>query len=415
MEYFNKVANEYLYHLKYTQNLYKIKIELLTFYETVIDEITKYIDIEAQGQININYQQITRRSCSLSICNIDEKYSPNSNRWFWLNRKFKLWIGVESPTSGNTYWFTQGVYYTLSVTGDSHALNIEGADKGCALDGALKTNMIDGQLIVESGATISQLIKRTLLLNDGVNPIDPIKPLIDPYFNDIKTQIDISLNDGEYIGDLISAIAEGYGADIYYDTNGKLNIRVVCDGQRVDGYSYQGIEYYFDDSDAKYSESSLSFNYDIANAVTVYTNISTKDNNGNDIDNVSYTAYNTNPKSPINIYQAGGIFRMPSVEVPYIDSLTPENMKLRCKQNADYLLLKSSLNNLSINFNCIIIPHLDVNKVICINDTKKGIDYEKYIIQSITVPLVSGEMTIEATNINVLPNDTKIEYEVSKS
>lgn len=146
----------------------------------------------------------------------------------------------------------------------------------------------------------------------------------------------------------------------------------------------------------------------MVNAVTVYTNISAKDSEGNDIENVSYTAYNTNPISPLNI-RSIGIRRMESVEINYIDELTPEKMKQRCKENAEYLLKRKSMQQLSISFNSIIIPHLDVNNVVTITDSAKELKSERFIIQSITIPLSASEMNIQAVSITSLPRNTKIE------
>lgn len=406
MEYFNQVTPRYLWALRYDHKRYKLKLELLSSYENVIGEIVKDISITARGQININYQQITRRSCSLTLINVDKKFTPNQNRFFWVNRKFKLWLGLQ--TGEDTYWFAQGVYYTQSANGDGHVVTIQGVDKGCALDGTLKLNMLETQYIVEKGSLIADMVKHTLLLNDGVNVIDPVKPIIDTSFNRTVVEADISINQCDYIGTLFSEISSEYGADVYYDINGRMNIQKLCDGDRVDGYKYMGVDYYFTDDNANYSQSSVSYNYDYVNAVTVFTNMSAKDEEGNDIENVSYTAYNRNPKSPLNI-NAIGIRRMEDTEIKYINGLTPEEMTERCRQYAEYLLVKNSMITMSIGFNSIIVPHLDVNKVVSITDTAKEIEDERFVLQSITIPLSAGEMSIQATSINMLASNTNME------
>lgn len=389
-------------------NNYKIKLEVLGFYENVLGEIVKDIPTTAQGQININYQQLVRRSCSLSLINIDNKYRPDQNAWFWIDRKFKLWLGMELATTGDTYWFSQGVFCANGVNCDGHTVNINGIDKGGRLDGTLKTNMLDGNYVVEKGSSIATLIKRTLLLNDGVYPIDTTMPIIDMQFNKINVEADISINDGEYIGALFTAIGDSYGSDIYYDTEGRLSLVHSVENNSPDAYLYLDSKYHFTDVNANYSASSLQYNYDVVNAVTVYTNISAQDENGNDIENVSYTAYNTNPLSPLNI-KAIGIRRMEAVEIKYINNLTPDEMTQRCKEYANYLLKRKAMLQLSVGFNSIIIPHLDVNNVVTITDSLKGLNAERFVVQSITIPLSAGEMNIQAANITSLPKDTNIE------
>lgn len=408
MEYFNQISYQYLCGLGRDNNSYKIKLEILSFYENVIGEIVRDIPTTAQGQVNINYQQLIRRSCSLSLINIDKKYRPDENAWFWINRKFKLWLGLELSTTGDTYWFSQGVFYANNVSCDGHTVNISGVDKGGHLDGTLKTNLLDGNHLVERGSTIATLIKRTLLLNDGVYPIDPILPIVDMQFSKIKTEADITINDGEYIGALFTNVGDSYSSDIYYDTEGRLNLIHSIENNSPDGYLYLGNQYHFTDVNANYSASSLQYNYDVVNAVTVFTNISAKDEDGNDVENVSYTAYNTNPLSPLNI-KSIGIRRMEAVEVKYIDGLTHQKMIQRCKEYAEYLLKRKSMQQLSVSFNSIIVPHLDVNNVVTITDNLKKLNAERFVVQSITIPLAAGEMNIQAVNITALPKNIDME------
>ena len=60
---------------------------------------------------------------------------------------------------------------------------------------------------------------------------------------------------------------------------------------------------------------------------------------------------------------------------------------------------------MTLNFNCPIIPHMDVNKTIQITDQYADIEDGIYVVQSITIPLSGNKMQVNATNINWLPND----------
>jgi hypothetical protein len=398
MEYYNTVTPQYLYQLYRGHSRYKIRVEILTSNETVIGEITKEISVSAQGQININYQQLVRRSCNLTLINVDRRFTPDANKWFWINKKFKLWIGMASES--DIWWFAQGVYYTKSAHGDAHELQIEGIDKGGALDGSLKLNMLDGKYVIEQGSNIVNLVKHTLGLSDKVNVLDPVAPIIDMKFNNAIIQKQIELADGNYIGELFSNIAESYMSDVYYDVNGRFRLE-PCLG---DIYETQ---FDFTDDNAKFGEANVEYGYDVVNAVTVYTNINAKDSNNQEINNVSYTAYNNSPLSPINI-KSIGIRKMESIEAAYIDGLTEKEMTERCKQTANYYLLKEGRLKLSIGFTSVIIPHLDVNKAI--NIKRFGMeDSEKYIVQSIIIPLTAGNMSIQAVSVNDLPRDIDIE------
>lgn len=406
MDYYNQITQEYLHYLKSEHKIYKIKLELLSEYENVIGEIIKYVSITAQGQINIEYNQITRRSCSLTLINVDGEFTPNQNRWFWLDRKFKLWLGMSH--GDNTWWFANGVYVTTSAVGDTHSVQIEAVDKGGILDGTLHLNMLDGKMIVEKGSVVANIFTQSLLMDSANKPIDTVPPIIDPYFRGIVTEVDIEVNDNEYLSSLFTELGEAYGADIYYDVNGHLIVTKFVDGDRSNGYLYMASQYDFNSDNAIYSQSSVEYGYECYNAITVYTNINAKDDDGNDIENVSYTAYNNNPKSPISVGRIG-VRRMNSIEVSWIQSLDSEKMIERCKATADYYLLKNSMQKLSINFESEIIPHLDVNRIITMTDKYKDLEYEKFVVNSITIPLSAGNMSIQATSANMLPINEDIE------
>jgi hypothetical protein len=126
-EYFNQHSGAYDNALKHLNNNYRLRLEILTDEETVIGEITKDLSLTAAGQITINYEQITRRSCSLSLINVYNKYIPTKNSPFWLNRKFKLWLGL--VVGKDTYWWSQGIFYTVSANATGRILSIEGVDK----------------------------------------------------------------------------------------------------------------------------------------------------------------------------------------------------------------------------------------------------------------------------------------------
>ena len=446
MEYFNKNTSNYRTALK--NNLitrYLLKLELLSYYENTIGEITKDIALEVQGQININYKQLTRRSCSLTLANIEDKYLPNPNSPIWYLRKFKLWLGVEDNYS-NIWWFSQGVYCIVSATANAHTVQIEAVDKGGALDGTLKLNLAEVQYVVESGNTITDIIRDTLALNIGSNvsmtnstaygganmPIDPVPPLIDLRYNNQKIKADISIDANNYIGNIFTSLADGYGADVYYDGDGHFRFNALADVFFVDGYKYMAAQWEY----GNLADANCQYNFDGLNAVTVYTNMSTdtqalinaqieaKTNSEDDEDenvvtdnseetedtkvqNISYTAYNVNPLSPIRV-GAVGVRRMESQEIDYIDT-TESDMQARCQQYAVMLLHRQTMVGATLNFNSPIIPHIDVNKTIRITDKYQNIDNELFVVQSVTIPLGAGAMQISATNINWLPSGINVE------
>lgn len=412
-EYFNQHSGVYDNALKRFNNNYRIRLELLSDGETVIGEITKDLSLTASGQITINYEQITRRSCSLSLINVENKYIPTKNSPFWLNRKFKLWLGL--VVDRDTYWWSQGVFYTVNANATGRILNIEAVDKGGALDGTLKLNMTEAQYIFGRGKPITEMIKQTLALDvgnpygahhsplgfGGNRPIDVQLPLIGIEYYGFKTVADISIDANSYISEMFVKMAELYAADCYYNTNGNLVFEEHIDST---GYNYAPIQWSFTDLSSTFEDVNYEYNYEGENVVTVYTNTTEAG-----VRNVAWTAYNTNPLSPLNV--TTGIRRASHIEIPYYynEELTQEEQEAQqikdCRSTANHYLLASSMLGMTLNFNCPIIPHIDVNKTISITDQYADIEDGIYVVQSVTIPLTSNKMQISATNINWLPND----------
>lgn len=404
MEYFNVYTSNYIKAINSHHNSYKVRLELLGYYENVIGDITKDLSIDANGQININYEPIVRRSCSISMINVDKKYTPNANNPFWFERKFKLWIGVVDKETDDIYWWAQGVFFTQSANSDGNIVNIEGIDKGGALNGTLGMNIADTQYKIKPDAYIGDVVRDTLMLNmyqqtDRIpyasgKPIDPATPIIDLKYDKVKTEREITVDANNCIGDIFQQLGEGYNADMYYDINGRFQVAELSDGSRVDGYKYMAAQWEFDDSNSFYGLANFTYNFDSRNSITVYTASSDKKN-------FSYTAYNKNPASPVRVGLCG-VRRMEAQEIPLLD-IPDEEMEKKCKDYADYLLIKETLRGTSVEFDSPIIPHLDVNRAITITDRKQDFDRETFIVQSITIPLSATTMSISATSINWLP------------
>jgi len=319
MEYHNTYTKEYLTALRQKRCAYKMKLELLSDSETVIGDIEKDLE-NVGGQLNINYERITRRSCSLSLTNIDGKYLPSKNSHFWYKRKFKLWIGL--VVKDNIYWWSQGVFYTKSANVENGTVMIEAVDKGAALDGTLKLNMADAQYLIKHGASLTNLIKDTLSRAMGANDlvirgqmnmtnssvIDPVPPYIHTKYNSEIVQSDISIDANAYIGDIFVQLCGLYNAEAYYNTEGHFCFEPCIDNS---GYTYSPLQWEFTDLSSTYEDVNYSYSFEEGeNTICVYTNTSSAG-----VKNVAWTAYNTNPLSPLNI--SVGIRRAPHQEIEY--------------------------------------------------------------------------------------------------
>lgn len=402
MDYYNKIDNAYLAELHKPMRKMYVKMEILSHYEGAIGEITSDLS-STDGSITINKEQGCRRSCSLSIIDRSGKYIPQKDSSFWYNRKFKIFIGLQ--VDENIYWFPQGVFVTKSANSNGRRLNVEGVDKYGFLDGTLNARMclVEYQASVtnsKKGTNIATLIKDTLMLDLGNNiPLDPVEPIIDPIFYNVTLYDDIVVDEGGYLGEIFDKIAEMYGANIYYDVNGRLRMERVFNYNLPSWYRHLSPQFELSETEITETDINYTYNYDSVNIITVTT-----DNTSGEI--YSYTAKNENPQSPVNInaigYKGldGGTYYIP------LGDTSKESGEEKCRQQAEYMLLQHTCMSTGISYNLPITPHLNVDNTVRVSNDYYNFDKQLFIVNSITMPLSATEMSIEATNLQWLPFDT---------
>lgn len=402
MDYYNKIDNAYLAELHKPMRKMYVKMEILSHYEGAIGEITSDLS-STDGSITINKEQGCRRSCSLSIIDRSGKYIPQKDSSFWYNRKFKIFIGLQ--VDENIYWFPQGVFVTKSANSNGRRLNVEGVDKYGFLDGTLNARMclVEYQASVtnsKKGTNIATLIKDTLMLDLGNNiPLDPVEPIIDPIFYNVTLYDDIVVDEGGYLGEIFDKIAEMYGANIYYDVNGRLRMERVFNYNLPSWYRHLSPQFELSETEITETDINYTYNYDGVNIITVTT-----DNTSGKI--YSYTAKNENPQSPVNINAVGykgldgGTYYIP------LGDTSEESGEEKCRQQAEYMLLQHTCMSTGISYNLPITPHLNVDNTVRVSNDYYNFDKQLFIVNSITMPLSATEMSIEATNLQWLPFDT---------
>lgn len=391
MNYYDKVDNRYRAALHEGAAAYHTKVQFLDFWENVIAEM--YADILTSDPANqtVGTGNAVRRSLTISVYDEDGRYSPNRDSFFWYKRKFKLLEGLE--VGNDTYWISQGVYYTTHAEEVENILTINAVDKYGALNGetnsgrcvtAFSTDIASGDIIV------ADLIRETLGLNVGTLPIDPITPLIEPFFETQVLYADIALNAGQFYGEILTALADMYGADCYYDRQGRLNFRRKAVRDRAWFYIHQGYKWEFTENDACIIEGrKRSTDLKAINIVTVMS-----DNTEGAI--ASYTAKNTNPNSPACVQSIGEQYSDEPIVYISIGDTTRQTAEEKCQQYAEYILCQHTAQLCSETMTVAEIPHLDVDDVICY----KG---ERRLITGLSIDHSTKLMQISMCSVNELP------------
>ena len=378
-----------------------LRLEWLNPDDTIAYEITTDL-YNTNGTLNVTNQSGCRRTFNLQIHNADGRYDIDVNK-VWLGQKVKLYLGLYI---GKTpYLIQQGVFYITNPTDiinpSTKCIQLNCTDKWAYLDGTLFGNL-DGIYKIPVNSNIFNATKELLLTDRGNGiPLDSTKPNISTFFNTkmtklsngtlvsvLNTPFTATIDKGQTYADVLLQFNTMLAGVIYYDTVGRLNIE-PNEEDLLD--KDKEIVYKFDQYNSSILEKSQDFNF-----TGVY----------NDILCVGATtngylakgrATNNNIKSDLCVQRIGKKTKVYEDTNYYTDDL--------CKDWANYLLRNNTILQTSINISTVPLYHLDVNKLITITNPKKHLKEEKFLINSLSIPLGLGQMTISASSVNELEFD----------
>ena len=375
-----------------------LKLEWLNPDDSIAYEITTDL-YNTNGTLNVTNQSGCRRSFNLQIHNVDGKYDIDVNK-VWLGQKVKLYLGLY--IEGTPYLIQQGVFYLTNPTDimntAENCIQLNCTDKWSYLDGSLFGNL-DGIYKVPVNSDIFDAIKALLLTDRGNGvPIDSTKPNISTFFNTkmtelsngelvsvLKTPFTATIDKGQTYADVLLQFNTMLAGVVYYDTVGRLNVE-PNETDLLD--KDKEILYKFDQNNSDILGKSREFKF-----TEVF----------NDILCVGATtngylakgrATNNNIKSDLCVQRIGKKTKVYEDTNYYSDGL--------CQDWANYLLRNNTILQTSLSLQTIPLYHLDVNKLITITNTKYHLKEEKFLINSLSIPLGLGQMTISATSINEL-------------
>ena len=375
-----------------------LKLEWLNPDDSIAYEITTDL-YNTNGTLNVTNQSGCRRTFNLQIHNVDGKYDIDVNK-VWLGQKVKLYLG--SYIEGTPYLIQQGVFYLTNPTDimntAENCIQLNCTDKWSYLDGSLFGNL-DGIYKVPVNSDIFDAIKALLLTDRGNGvPIDSTKPNISTFFNTkmttlsngelvsvLKTPFTATIDKGQTFADVLLQFNTMLAGVVYYDTVGRLNVE-PNETDLLD--KDKEILYKFDQNNSDILGKSQEFKF-----TEVF----------NDILCVGATtngylakgrATNNNIKSDLCVQRIGKKTKVYEDTNYYSDGL--------CQDWANYLLRNNTILQTSLSLQTIPLYHLDVNKLITITNTKYHLKEEKFLINSLSIPLGLGQMTISATSINEL-------------
>ena len=424
MEFYNQTNHRYFNVINRPITHWRIKVELLDHYENTIDAIERDLDNSNSGSVSCNNEQGSRKTCSLTLTNLEEKYTPDENNPFWFNRKFRLYIGVvdnenEDDYSLNydTYWFAKGVFIAESVSCDSinRTVSISAVDKYAQLDGTLNVLQADEMnTVFEQGSSVEKVINDILMLDIGNGfPLDPIEPIVDTDIAQQTLYKEYTLSAGQYYGDFLNELATSFGCEIFYDNIGRLTLRRSFTDDVAYWNAFKAPSHEFEYSQQGYMSPQETAKLNGVNKIIVQTeNVESP--------NASYTAINHNPQSPLcydkiggrTLPENGGIITINAGDLDQ-DNRTAEYMVMkRCKDYAEYRLMKETCTALEVSFNCPMYPHINEGDIVTITDKDFKLDHDTFIVNSISFNFGDLTTQIQVVNTQYLNTDINAAVDV---
>lgn len=371
------IDNDYYNSLK--SNSIKPIFQLYYLYEdeTIREDLSPYL-IDG-GELSIVNQSGLRRKLSVEIKNEKAEWSPNPVYGFlWKGCKFKLYTGFKTAVA--EYIRPAGVFvlsdFDVSGKYKEGVYSLRMVDKFGELDGTVGGSIIDGYCIARD-SNIYDVICSLLGNNENIFFPSELKKETTPY------TLSYAMGSSETKGSIIKTLAQMVNLDVYCDEYGNYIFEECSDSVVVNS---KAPIWTFSKDDLEYVEPTYKIDFQKVYNIVVVEGANL---NGNI---VTATAKNENAKSPTNI----SVFK----ETPLY--ITDENISSEdsAKKRAEYELYKNSLLPISVDFSSVLIPHLDVNQVVQINDDRFDFPYDRYLINSINIP-ISGtcKTTLNVTNI----------------
>ncbi len=196
-----------------------IKIGILNTDDLVIDEVSGEC---IGGSYNINADAPIRRTCSVKF-KIPDKFLPSEKSVFWINKRFRLFVGVTYLKTGEIIWFKKGIYAiqdpSVNISINENSISISGLDKMALFIGDISGQLPAKYMIKasegDSGIYVHDAIK-AVIKDGGENNFKIAETsLVIPY----KIEENIGEARYEIINELVNPF---YNYQAFYDLDGNF-------------------------------------------------------------------------------------------------------------------------------------------------------------------------------------------------
>lgn len=394
-----------------------VKIEWLNTDESVNFDFTNSL-FDINVSISVNYQNGSRRSCTVSLNN-DRNRIPIDFNNVWIGQKFKVWMGVYLDDD-TPFYLPQGVFYVTNPSEvynpETRSITLNGVDKWAYLDGTL-FGYLTGTYQTDIGVDLFDATRKLLCISrfsnqaerttDVTEMIDPVAPLLSPILAAKKTIVDghqknvtdcpytVKTERGKTYADILLEYATILCAAIYYDVNGRLVIEPLIDTADDITDTDKEILWNFTVDEKSFMGLSQTSNFDkVYNDIIVLGNIL----NGYQFKG---RVQNRNPKSDTCIERIGLKTKPPIEDNQYYSDE-------QCEELAKYHAKVDTILQKSGDIKSTPIFHLDVNKIVTVSTPNNKMSKEMFLVSGYTLTPM-GNMSVNVTSINVLKDFSVVE------
>ena len=283
-----------------------IKISLLQNYfvtegEHKVRKFKKVGEVQGNatgGSININATSAVRRTCNIDMIITDSSFLISESSKIWMDKWFKLELGIRSIKTGEIVWFNKGIYAinnpSVSLNLSGKTLSLSGLDLMCTLDGTLG-GILGNITKLPAEISINEAIKTTVWQLGGIS-----QSQIYIEDNDLMLPYDIEKTPTDTVYSILDEIRNLYmDMEMFFDESGRFIYQKIKNRyveNPVPSYANDIVQFRFLEEHEMVIDYSLQYLFDnVKNKIQVW---------GKLLDNGIQTMYelvNDDPRSPFNI------------------------------------------------------------------------------------------------------------------
>jgi len=334
------------------------KIEWMNSDEQVIDEVISEL---ISGSVSVELKNGIRRSCNIQFSNEDGKYLPDKDGLVYLNKKFKLYTGLQ--INGVNYFNSQGIFNCGNpvVRGrfSERTVQIEGYDNFILLNGNMAGELAD-DYIIPVGTTVTDAVTAIFTAAGIIKA-----PIIYP--NSAVFPYTVMETSGSNYFNLLDKIAGVMSYDIFFDVEGRPRFRPPTDEQESAPVWEFGV------SEPTYLGGDHNYNFlGVKNYIKVYG-----DNVNGDL--YAGVAQDTGIFSPTSINRIGQRTKVISDSLIYSDAL--------CVDRAEYELKKTVQVYENFDMKCIPVDFIKEGDIVLVDDPQNGFNRDNCLVKNLDIPL----------------------------